>query len=422
MGEILRAREIRTRRVVAMKVLLPGTDQSHARRWRFIEEAQITAQLEHPNIVPIHELGCDARQQLFYTMKLVKGVTLQEIVDRLSAGDAEYVERYPLAMLLTIFQKICDALAFAHSKGVIHRDLKPANIMVGRFGEVLVMDWGLVKAVATPGQSVDEEPAGGPISIIDSARRDDESAFSTMSGSVLGTPNYMAPEQARGENNQLSPRTDIFALGAILYHLITLRPPFVGGSGPAVLERIKSGEPPLTPREYSLGVTEQTKGARRVRGTLPVRRFLPHLAGGEVSDSLSAVSMKALAHDPGHRYQKVEELQSEIIAFQSGFATAAEKAGAWKQARLFVRRNRAALAEETLRFHHGEALPTTCADWEPHLHRIRGCHEEKDHAEVYAAFDTRFFALFQDNPAAFRERLFAYILEHESAFVAAAQT
>ena len=144
MGAILAARQPAIRREVAMKVML--RDASAHDRLRFIEEAQITGQLEHPNIVPVHELALNEHGQPYYTMKLVKGSTLKKILKLLAQGRCrETVAKYPLAALLTIFQKVCDAVAFAHAKGVIHRDLKPANIMVGEYGEVLVMDWGLAK-------------------------------------------------------------------------------------------------------------------------------------------------------------------------------------------------------------------------------------------------------------------------------------
>ena len=145
MGAILGAREATIDRTVAMKVML-GCDATED-VVRFVAEAKVTGQLEHPNIVPVHELGLNAAGQVFYTMKFVKGVTLRSVLDRLATHDASTTAKYPLPHLLTIFQKICDALAFAHSKGVVHRDLKPDNIMLGDFGEVLVMDWGLAKVI-----------------------------------------------------------------------------------------------------------------------------------------------------------------------------------------------------------------------------------------------------------------------------------
>ena len=143
MGAILDAREAAIKRQVAMKVMLDTNDADDIAR--FVAEAQVTGQIEHPNIPPVHELGVDENGQPFYTMKMVQGITLKKVLDLMAAGTAATLGKYPLAALLTIFQKVCDAIAFAHSRGIIHRDLKPENIMLGDFGEVLVMDWGLAK-------------------------------------------------------------------------------------------------------------------------------------------------------------------------------------------------------------------------------------------------------------------------------------
>jgi serine/threonine protein kinase len=153
MGAILDAHEATTQRTVAMKVMLANMSEGDV--LRFIEEAQITSQLEHPNIVPVHELGVDEHDQVFYTMKLVQGVTLRQVLEKLRAGDAATVAAYPLRRLLTVLLRVCDAMAFAHSRGVIHRDLKPDNVMIGDFGEVLVMDWGLAKRVRNDARDCD---------------------------------------------------------------------------------------------------------------------------------------------------------------------------------------------------------------------------------------------------------------------------
>ncbi|MHC4600979.1 MAG: serine/threonine-protein kinase, partial [Planctomycetota bacterium] len=143
MGAIMKILDQDILRPVAMKVVLGQRNPDVVSR--FVEEAQITGQLEHPNIVPVHELGVNHEGKVFFTMKLVRGESLEAVLDQLADGDAATTEAYPLARLLRIFLKVCDAVAFAHSKGVIHRDLKPDNVMVGNFGEVLVMDWGLAK-------------------------------------------------------------------------------------------------------------------------------------------------------------------------------------------------------------------------------------------------------------------------------------
>ncbi len=160
MGVVLQARDLRVRRTVAMKVMKAGAQFSKENVLRFIDEAQLTGQLDHPNIVPVYELGIDDRGEAFYTMKYVKGTTLDEVLRGLRSGRKDLAEKYPLAVLLTVFQKICDAVAFAHAKSVIHRDLKPENVMIGAYGEVLVMDWGLAKQTTGPSRMAATGGAG----------------------------------------------------------------------------------------------------------------------------------------------------------------------------------------------------------------------------------------------------------------------
>jgi WD40 repeat protein/serine/threonine protein kinase len=318
MGSILAARQPAIRREVALKLMLRNAGAHD--RLRFIEEAQITGQLEHPNIVPVHDLALNEHGQPYYTMKLVKGRTLQDVLKLLREGSAEAAARYPLAALLTIFQKVCDAVAFAHARGVIHRDLKPANIMVGEYGEVLVMDWGLAKIIGGGGS-----PSQPATPLVGTARADQRDVFATMDGAVMGTPRYMSPEQARGEIATLDQRSDVFSLGAILYELVTLLPPFPGKTHQEVLSNIISGNL-LRPNA-------------RLRATDSLRS--PHLPGGVIPDSLEAVISKALALDRKERYQQVAEFQADLTAYQGGFATGAENARAWKQFTLLLKRHKA---------------------------------------------------------------------------------
>lgn len=302
MGAVLEARQTTLGRKVAMKVMLQPEDEAAVRR--FVDEARITGVLEHPNIVPVHDLGVRKDGQLFYTMKFVRGRTLAEVIVALRAGGPE-ADAPALGPLLTTFQKVCDAVAFAHSQGVFHRDLKPDNIMIGDYGEVLVMDWGLAReqeagsATAEPGQRI--EPG------------------QTMAGSILGTPEYMSPEQARGENSQVNHLADIYSLGAILHELLHLRPPITGRNPLEVIDKVARGE----------------------RDPVEAGRY-PHLPGQRVPGALAAVARKATALVPDERYQSVKELQRDVESYQNGFATTAQEAGLLTILTLFLRRHRGA--------------------------------------------------------------------------------
>jgi serine/threonine protein kinase len=247
MGAIIDAKDANIRRHVAMKVMLNPRESKKEQVLRFIEEAQVTGQLEHPSIVPVHELGVDASGNVFYTMKLIKGRTLKDILKGIRDGDTKTIQDYPLTHLLTIYQKVCDAMAFAHSKHVIHRDLKPENIMVGEYGEVQVMDWGLAKVLprkarkqlrkqpgfvppgTTPRRTGDSGPSPAGI---DSVRKDGGTdTLKTMDGVIMGTPGYMAPEQVTG--GLVDARTDLFAVGVIAYEMLTGRNPFGATEGAA---------------------------------------------------------------------------------------------------------------------------------------------------------------------------------------------
>ena len=322
MGMILSARQIVVQREVAMKLMHDCSKADSVAR--FFQEAQITAQLEHPNIVPIHELSVNQEGQPFYTMKLVRGTSLKKVLDRLAGGDAGAIRQWPLTALLTVFQKLCDALAFAHARGVIHRDLKPDNIMLGEYGEALVMDWGIAKVLgrASPGSRVtisvsgvsDAAPAPAPDAGVETIG---PTLGSTIVGSVMGTPQYMPPEQANGEVELMDERTDIYSLGAILYHLLALRQPFDGRNPAEVLLNVRAGRIlPFGPEK------------------------LPHLPGGRLPASLAAVALQAMSLEKADRYPNVKALQTEIEAYQSGFATSAENASVWKLASLFFRRHR----------------------------------------------------------------------------------
>jgi WD40 repeat protein/serine/threonine protein kinase len=219
MGVVYRARDLTLDREVAVKILQEMYAPDSATAARFVEEARITAQLQHPGIPAVYQVGTLAGGRPFLAMKLIKGRTLDALVKAKAPIDA-----------LAVFEAISQAVGYAHAHDVIHRDLKPSNVMVGAFGEVQVMDWGLAKVLAGPGQpkaetSADPEATTAPTQIR-SARESD--GHFTQAGSVLGTPAYMAPEQAAGEVDKIGTRADVFGLGAILCVLLTGRPPFEG--------------------------------------------------------------------------------------------------------------------------------------------------------------------------------------------------
>jgi len=350
MGAVHEAVDLSLRRTVALKVLLAGNLATREAALRFEREARVLAQLEHPNIVPIHDLGIDEQGQVFYTMKFVKGVTLQNVLEEIKAAIAETIATYPLANLLTIFQKVCDAVSFAHSKGVIHRDLKPGNIMLGEFGEVVVMDWGLAKRIhpSSSSSGSSSEFGVGGIEIQNEDDRADQDfrplpvaqgadAIQTMEGRIMGSPQFMSPEQAEGRISDIGERSDIYALGGMLYNILTLSPPVTGASADEILEKIRQGQ--ITPPSSTSNKTVSPPG-RSGAPTAPPPIVLVHCPGRRIPDALSAVTMKALALHPEHRYQTVAEFQKDLAAYQGGFATSAEQAGTWKLLSLAIKRRK----------------------------------------------------------------------------------
>jgi tetratricopeptide (TPR) repeat protein len=234
MGEVLRGHDLHLGRDLAVKVLLPQhRDEPHLVQ-RFLAEARIHGRLQHPGIAPVHELGELPDHRPYFTMKLVEGRTLAVLLDQRAEPS------HDLARFLTIFEQVCQAVGYAHSKGVIHRDLKPHNVMVGSFGEVQVMDWGLAKAL--------DRDRGGPAKASEGAvapgrpGRGGDSGQATQPGTVLGTPAYMAPEQARGEGHALDERCDVFGLGAVLCVILTGQPPYAGGDADEVLSQATRAE------------------------------------------------------------------------------------------------------------------------------------------------------------------------------------
>jgi serine/threonine-protein kinase len=229
MGSVFKGRDPDLGRELAVKVLLdPHCDQSELIS-RFVEEAQICGQLQHPGVVPVYDLGTLGDRRPFFAMKLVKGRTLAAIL----AGRSSPSDDLP--RLLSIFEAICQTMAYAHARGVIHRDLKPSNVMVGRFGEVLVMDWGLAKILPKDGPKREVVSQPATQTIVARVGSQGETDL-TVVGSAMGTPAYMAPEQARGEIDAIDRRTDVFALGSILCEILTGEPAFTGNKSIEILK------------------------------------------------------------------------------------------------------------------------------------------------------------------------------------------
>jgi|GEM_PF-3136059 len=332
MGSILRVWDEDLRRHLAMKVMLTGehspaggvSPKGGSRALgRFLEEAQVTGQLDHPGIVPVHELGLDPQGRVYFTMKLVKGRTLKEVLELAAEGDPAW----SLPRVLGVILRVCEAMSYAHAKGVIHRDLKPSNIMVGRFGEVYVMDWGLAKLL----RDVEEAPTPDfdpTESSFDGIDLEPDSPLYTMDGDVVGTPAYMAPEQAKGRVAELGPHSDVYSVGAILYHLLSGQIPFEEkgstSDNRAIWKRLRAGPPP------SLAT-------------------LAPQAPGE----LISICEKAMRRDIAGRFATIQELSEELRAYTEGRVVQVHETGLAVELRKWVERNRlasAALAAAALIF------------------------------------------------------------------------
>jgi tetratricopeptide (TPR) repeat protein/tRNA A-37 threonylcarbamoyl transferase component Bud32 len=229
MGVVFQARDPELHRHLAVKVLKPELADHPQLVRRFLVEARITGQLQHPGIVAVHDIGCDQQGLPFLVMKLVRGETLANLLRQRSSVTDD------LPSWLGVFEQVCQAVAFAHSRRVIHRDLKPANIMVGRFQEVQVMDWGLAKVLAAPGEKSGEEQGEAEHSLVEAL----EEGVRTQG--MLGSPPYMPPEQALGEWERVDERADVFALGGILCEMLTGRPPYTGKQVAEVMAKARRG-------------------------------------------------------------------------------------------------------------------------------------------------------------------------------------
>jgi len=287
MGEITLARDRDLRRKVAIKSLKPELMSSPVAK-RFITEAQVTAQLDHPNIIPVYSLEIDPDGGISYAMKRIEGRTLQDFIAATSESCAKHDGRtvapeYALANGLEIMLRVCEAIAYAHQRGIIHRDLKPANIMIGKFGEIYVVDWGIARPIASSDQNEDD-----PVEMVAYGADWTEA---TQHGKVIGTPRYMSPEQARGASGKLDGRSDLFALGLILFELVALKPALTGSSIKEVLDRVREADlAPLTPRYPNMVIPKD----------------------------LQTIIRKATAAEPENRYASVRKFAEDIRHFLRG--------------------------------------------------------------------------------------------------------
>jgi serine/threonine-protein kinase len=255
MGAILKGRDVDLGRDLAIKVMLESHQGNPEVTSRFVEEAQIGGQLQHPGVVPVYELGTFPDRRPYFAMKLVKGQTLAALLaerrDRSAVSSPLVGEdkgggagnTHDLPRFLSIFEQVCQTVAYAHARGVIHRDLKPSNVMVGAFGEVQVMDWGLAKVLPRGGVADEAEAQPARETVIMTVRSGSSGGSSeSQAGSVLGTPAYMAPEQARGDLESIDERADVFGLGAILCEILTGQPPFGGSSREEIRAQASRGD------------------------------------------------------------------------------------------------------------------------------------------------------------------------------------
>lgn len=308
MATVHSARDTELLRKVAIKSMGADIGRDAGMRARFLREVQITAQLEHPHVVPVYSLEAAAEGLPAYTMKLIQGRTFEDYLEETitayrSGGKPD--EAHDLPSRLEHFLKVCDAIGYAHDKGVVHRDLKPANVMLGRHHEVYVMDWGICRLMTESGNET----------LLGTAPTVDQDAAQTQAGLVVGTPRYMAPEQAEGRNADIGPHTDQCALGLMLHELVTLQPPYAGEHAVEILiNAARSQIEPMTPA----------------------------FPGMPVPRELRAIVARATAREPARRYPSVHALAADIRRYLHGEAVQAKPDNLWQRSARFLARHRQA--------------------------------------------------------------------------------
>src|SRR6056297_284743 len=281
LGEVWIAWDRQLNREVAIKQIQSRWLDHDEARQRFLQEAEVTARLEHPGVVPVYAMGKWADGRPYYAMRFIQGETLRDFIDAYhqaaAADPLDPNNRRMLRQLLNRFVDVCTTIDYAHSRDILHRDLKPSNIMVGPYGEVLVVDWGLAKQLGTAAK----EPAD--VNVASDDRRFGSGSTPTRIGGAIGTPGYMSPEQASGDPTRVGTHTDIYLLGATLYHLLTGRPPYRGENLGQLMENIKVGRFPA-----------------------------PVTAASRVARSLEAICLKAMATIPEQRYSSAAALAADV--------------------------------------------------------------------------------------------------------------
>jgi serine/threonine protein kinase len=282
MGVVLRAFDTMLNREVAVKVAMRDPHENELQIKRFLREAEVTGRLAHPGIVPIYARGKNPSGHEYFSMKLVVGLDLGELLKKWHGGDRSVRSEYPLPRLLAIFERICETIGYAHEQGVLHRDLKPDNVMIGDHGEVWVMDWGLAKVLNETDddrEAADRKPSSRRGATIDSAL--------TMDDMVVGTPIFMAPEQSRGE--EVDARADIYGLGGILYFILTGRAAVSGSTLDEVMARVAKGD------------------------VVPLSRLR---RGKRIPKNLAAITARCMDVNPRRRYAGTKELLADLRAYQ----------------------------------------------------------------------------------------------------------